>query len=164
MIHSLVIGLTLAITHGSEFTSLATAICFHQLFEGLSLGIRIAALPPSSPDVITRNWLAPTLSFLFGITTPAGMGLGMVAFSSSSHAQMQLTQGLMSAISAGMLIYAATVEMLAGDFVYGNLQGEHSHGEGGDEEHEEATPKRKAVALLSLLAGVACMGLIGIGE
>ncbi|KAF9040227.1 Zinc/iron permease [Hymenopellis radicata] len=180
MIHSLVIGLTLAITHGSEFTSLATAICFHQLFEGLSLGIRIAALPPSASndDAITtnlltrcqRNWLAPTLSFLFGITTPVGMGLGMAAFASSSHAQMQLTQGLMSAISAGMLIYAATVEMLAGDFVYGNLQGEHSHGEGGDEEHkedeehEEATPKRKAVALLSLLAGVACMGLIGIGE
>ena len=27
--------------------SLTTAIIFHQLFEGLSLGIRIAALPPS---------------------------------------------------------------------------------------------------------------------
>ena len=32
-------------------------------------------------------------------------------------AQLTFTQGLMSAISAGMLIYAATVEMLAGDFV-----------------------------------------------
>ncbi|KAJ7583634.1 Zinc/iron permease [Mycena floridula] len=47
MIHSLVIGLTLALTTGSDFTSLVTAIIFHQLFEGLSLGIRIAALPPS---------------------------------------------------------------------------------------------------------------------
>ncbi|EDR11989.1 uncharacterized protein LACBIDRAFT_314029 [Laccaria bicolor S238N-H82] len=44
MIHSLVIGLTLAITSGSDFASLTTAIIFHQLFEGLSLGIRIAAL------------------------------------------------------------------------------------------------------------------------
>lgn len=68
MLHSLVIGLTLSVSVGSEFSayprslraardelttvpaSLVTAILFHQLFEGLSLGIRIAALPsaPSS--------------------------------------------------------------------------------------------------------------------
>ena len=68
MIHSLVIGLTLSITTGSEFSafsfssacmyapcvltvclaaSLVIAIVFHQLFEGLSLGIRIAGLPSS---------------------------------------------------------------------------------------------------------------------
>ena len=33
----------------------------------------------------------------------------------------------MSAISAGMLIYAATVEMLAGDFVFGDVDGGHHH-------------------------------------
>lgn len=33
----------------------------------------------------------------------------------------------MSAVSAGMLIYAATVEMLAGDFVYGDVDGHHHH-------------------------------------
>ena len=67
MLHSLVIGLTLSVSEGSEFSayplssppshallyltypqrvaSLVTAILFHQLFEGLSLGIRIAGLP-----------------------------------------------------------------------------------------------------------------------
>ncbi|KAJ6552627.1 hypothetical protein DFH09DRAFT_1496770 [Mycena vulgaris] len=45
MLHSLVIGLTLALTTGGDFTSLLTAIIFHQLFEGLSLGIQIALLP-----------------------------------------------------------------------------------------------------------------------
>jgi solute carrier family 39 (zinc transporter), member 1/2/3 len=30
-------------------------------------------------------------------------------------------QGIMSAISAGMLIYAATVEMIAGDFVMDSM-------------------------------------------
>ncbi|KAK0185134.1 zinc iron permease [Armillaria mellea] len=175
MIHSLVIGLTLSITHGAEFTSLVTAIIFHQLFEGLSLGIRIAALPPSSPvprlpvpNTASRSkprlsvfgaepqgewhWLAPVLSLLFAITTPLGLGGGMLAFSgNTSKSQMLLTQGLMSAISAGMLIYAATVEMIAGDFVFGNL-------------NEGPTPGRKVLAVVSLLAGVLGMGLVGLGE
>ena len=38
----------------------------------------------------------------------------------------------MSAISAGMLVYVATVEMIAGDFVFGDVDGgrghEHGHG------------------------------------
>jgi zinc transporter 1/2/3 len=42
---------------------------------------------------------------------------------------MYLTQGLMSAISAGMLIYVSTVEMIAGDFVFGDVDG-HGHGHG----------------------------------
>ncbi|THV02047.1 Zip-domain-containing protein [Dendrothele bispora CBS 962.96] len=276
MIHSFVIGLTLAITSGSEFTTLVTAIVFHQLFEGLSLGIRIAALPPPVPrhplsleDSVdseldadleaheisetrsgsggnllpthrskfgsssttalapakpnadderleskrswlcfgrrresketgktrrgetkkgrNRAWLQPLLSFLFAITTPVGMGLGMVLFGSSKKAQpdqtqMLLTQGLMCAISAGMLIYAATVEMIAGDFVFGNLGGGghghgHSHGEelfegqgdggegeGAGEAAEHVTPTKKVFAVGSMLAGVVAMGLIGLGE
>ncbi|KAK0465995.1 ZIP zinc transporter-domain-containing protein [Desarmillaria tabescens] len=204
MIHSLVIGLTLSITHGAEFTSLVTAIIFHQLFEGLSLGIRIAALPPSSlvprlpiPNTtstshskplffsvlgaetrwqaLRRHWLPPVLSLLFAVTTPLGLGGGMLAFSGNvSKSQMLLTQGLMSAISAGMLIYAATVEMIAGDFVFGNLNGHehggHEHEHGGEvfeHEHDEEggpTPGRKVLAVVSLLAGVLGMGLVGIGE
>ena len=42
-------------------------------------------------------------------------------------AKTLLVQGVMSAISAGMLIYAATVEMLAGDFVFGDVEGGHHH-------------------------------------
>jgi len=99
----------------------------------------------------------------------------------SQMAHMLLTQGLMCAISAGMLIYAATVEMIAGDFVFGNLGGGghagghgHSHGEelfeegeSGHEhehEHERVTPRKRAIAVGSMLAGVVAMGLIGLGE
>ncbi|KAJ3513678.1 hypothetical protein NLJ89_g2813 [Agrocybe chaxingu] len=260
MIHSLVIGLTLAVTSGSDFTSLTTAIIFHQLFEGLSLGIRIAALPPSkrghgndhehehehhhhphsahdledveeeprgrstssgsdredarkakadreelavsggahvhSPTQEERNelpsqqsplldastktrphscrgpsssdtgvwaslqravnvrnwgiwqqeihWLQPTLSLLFAVTTPFGMGVGMTLWGGEKgkgdEAQMLLIQGVMSAISAGMLIYAATVEMIAGDFVYGDVDGHshHHHGHGGPVDSQPA--------------------------
>lgn len=95
----------------------------------------------------------------------------------------------MSAISAGMLIYASTVEMLGGDFVFGSLGGnEHARGDAGhshshgselfegdsatqdgtsqhrDTEKEGSSISQKALAVGSLLAGVAGMALIGIGE
>ncbi|KXN84903.1 Zinc-regulated transporter 2 [Leucoagaricus sp. SymC.cos] len=182
MIHSIVIGLTLAITTGADFTSLTTAVIFHQLFEGLSLGIRIAALPPPSsrdtkdeiegfePEprgdrgflrkiLLTlggehgEGWLKCLLAILFAITTPAGMGLGMVAFEVGQKkegielARMYLIQGLMSAISAGMLIYVSTVEMIAGDFVFGDVEGHSHHGHGHTHElpsmHDEENAQAK---------------------
>ncbi|CAL1702639.1 unnamed protein product [Somion occarium] len=151
MIHSLVIGLTLAITSGTEFTSLVAAIIFHQLFEGLSLGIRIANLPSSPLNAgFTRRLLKPILAFTFAITTPVGIGIGLATFSPGrgDGAYLRLVQGLMSAISAGMLIYAACVEMLAGDFVMDPLLWRSSI-------------KRQVLALGSVLAGVAAMALIG---
>lgn len=114
----------------------------------------------------------------------------------------------MSAISAGMLIYASTVEMLAGDFVFGDLADEHHrHSDGGAlgdkgqgaDGHDDGYPEnssysdggpehmesdrvwgreedegerrkghgglwRKIVAVMSLLAGVTAMELVGLGE
>jgi solute carrier family 39 (zinc transporter), member 1/2/3 len=101
----------------------------------------------------------------------------------------------MSAISAGMLIYAATVEMIAGDFVFGDVEGGHGHGHGHhhhpqhkhdhhEQEHErglglgepgkgkgdleegppQASLAKKALAVVSLLVGVATMVVIGLGE
>lgn len=187
MIHSLVIGLTLAVTSGADFTSLVSAIVFHQLFEGLSLGVRIASLPPTHTDSLSSSseswkidWLNATLSILFAITTPLGMAIGMAAFthahpsiSPSQTAQMGLTQGVLSAISAGMLIYAATVEMLGGDFVFGDVAGElgpsHDHGHGHHDGVREVKKSgsgtgRRVLAVASLLAGVVGMGLVGLGE
>ena len=102
---------------------------------------------------------------------------------------MLLIKGTMSAISAGMLIYAATVEMIAGDFVFGDVEGGHGHGhshghghldsrlENDDDDDEPhapddgkhlqeqlkmgATTTKKALAVLSLFAGVAGMVIIG---
>lgn len=108
------------------------------------------------------HWLKPTLSVLFTITTPLGMAIGMWIWGAQSDsksrtslltsllynditpnpyfcflpADMLLTQGVMSAISAGLLIYAATVEMIAGDFVFGDVEGghhHHHHEEGGEQ-------------------------------
>src|SRR4051812_48131111 len=108
--------------------SLVTAIIFHQLFEGLSLGIRISSLSTSGNDRSVSPCLKHALAVLFAITTPAGILIGLCAFGngggnpcasfflrfllrpivvveltlSYSHvAELKLAQGLMSAISAG---------------------------------------------------------------
>lgn len=99
MIHSLIIGLTLSITSGPDFSAslsvfppvlclnddraatLLIAVIFHQLFEGLSLGIRIASLPSSQEQEFKYlSMLKPTLACLFGITAPAGIVLGILVF------------------------------------------------------------------------------------
>ncbi|TFK94503.1 Zinc/iron permease [Polyporus arcularius HHB13444] len=155
MIHSLVIGLTLSITSGSEFTSLVVAIVFHQLFEGLSLGIRIAGLPTNDSDhgfhILPGRTLKPLLAGAFAITTPLGIGIGLATLGGvkSKGPHLILVQGVMSAISAGMLIYAACVEMLAGDFVM-------------DAHLWRSSIRRQALALGSLFAGVIAMAAIGL--
>ena len=60
-----------------------------------------------------------------------------------------LVRGLASAVSAGLLIYASCVELLAGDFV-------------ANPKMRQAGIRRQAVALTSLLAGAAGMAVIGI--
>ncbi|KAF8198387.1 ZIP zinc transporter-domain-containing protein [Mycena galopus ATCC 62051] len=153
MLHSFVIGLTLALTTGGDFTSLLTAIVFHH-----------------------RDWFSFTLSLLFALTTPTGLAIGMLTFAHSAQElpSTLLFEGVMSAVSAGMLIYAATVEMIAADFVFGNLEDGpgHTHGEGHShevEDHPEKKAKvpgvgRRALALGSLLAGVGSMVLVSLGE
>ena len=72
-----------------SIASLVTAILFHQLFEGLSLGIRIASLPASGDsESIPLRLLEPTLSFLFALTTPVGILIGLVSFSEGTDSGM----------------------------------------------------------------------------
>ncbi|KAF3935793.1 hypothetical protein ABW19_dt0201767 [Dactylella cylindrospora] len=47
--HSLLIGLTLVVAGDSYFLTLFAVILFHQMFEGIALGTRIAALGTASP-------------------------------------------------------------------------------------------------------------------
>ena len=101
---------------------------------------------------------------------------------------MLLIQGTMSAISAGMLIYASTVEMIAGDFVFGDVDGGHGHGhrQPNDDNHQPHMPgqsrgdcdnakqhqegmamttmTKKVLAVLSLFSGAAGMVFVGLGE
>lgn len=172
MLHSIVVGFTLSVTNGSEFTSLLIALMFHQLFEGLSLGVRISSLRPtlfaphSSSSENEASPLLPSsshrskhahahafptlpllLASLFALATPAGMLVGILLRTAPQDAF--LVRGLASAVSAGLLIYASCVELLAGDFV-------------ADPKMRRAGIRRQAAALGSLLAGAAGMAVVGI--
>ena len=45
LFHSVFIGLSISLSSGTTFIALMVAISFHQIFEGLALGGRIAAIP-----------------------------------------------------------------------------------------------------------------------
>ncbi|KAG0271622.1 hypothetical protein BGZ95_000523, partial [Linnemannia exigua] len=71
-LHSVIIGITLGTTVGAEFVSLLIALLFHQFFEGVALGGRIASLQFKRTSV--RPWL---LSAWFACSTPLGMAIGI---------------------------------------------------------------------------------------
>ncbi|KAK8039057.1 zinc/iron transporter protein [Apiospora rasikravindrae] len=58
--HSILIGLTLVVAGDPFFTTLFVVILFHQMFEGLALGTRIAATQQHEPSSVTN--VSPLLS------------------------------------------------------------------------------------------------------
>jgi zinc transporter ZupT len=73
LFHSVFVGMTIAMTTDG-LVVLLTAIMFHQMFEGLGLGSRIAAVP--YPKGSFRPWL---LVFAFGCTAPIGQAIGIAS-------------------------------------------------------------------------------------
>jgi zinc transporter ZupT len=71
LFHSVFVGMTVSITVDG-FLVLLVAIMFHQMFEGLGLGARIAAVP--YPRGSVRPWL---LVVAFGMTAPIGQAIGL---------------------------------------------------------------------------------------
>ena len=142
---------------------------FHQLFEGLSLGVRISSLPHAVGGFDSLAFLKPLLCILFAITPAAGIGIGLLALSTTnfggrnrsfnylitvltpktpSVVHMKLVEGVMSAISAGMLIYASCIEMLAADFIM-------------DPQLKQSSLSSQALAISSLFLGMAGMAVLG---
>ena len=72
LFHSVFVGMTISITIDG-FIILLVAILFHQMFEGLGLGSRIAAVP--YPKGSIRPWV---LVVAFGTTAPIGQALGLI--------------------------------------------------------------------------------------
>ncbi|KAH6891046.1 hypothetical protein B0T10DRAFT_301216 [Thelonectria olida] len=55
LFHSLLIGLTLVVSGDEYFLTLFVVILFHQMFEGLALGSRIATIGATTDNVVTAN-------------------------------------------------------------------------------------------------------------
>jgi zinc transporter 1/2/3 len=76
LFHSIFVGMTVSITVNG-FIVLLIAILFHQVFEGLGLGSRIAAVPYARGS--PKPWI---LVFAFGTTAPIGQAIGLAAHGS----------------------------------------------------------------------------------
>jgi zinc transporter ZupT len=72
LFHSVFVGMTISITIDG-FIILLVAILFHQMFEGLGLGSRIAAVPYKKGSI--RPWV---LVVAFGTTAPIGQAIGLL--------------------------------------------------------------------------------------
>jgi zinc transporter 1/2/3 len=113
--HSVFIGLTLAVS-GEEFTTLYVVIVFHQTFEGLGLGSRLAITPfPRS-----KRWTPYVLGLMYGVTTPVAIAIGLGLRNSypPGSATTLIVNGIFDSISAGILIYTGLVELMAHEFMF----------------------------------------------
>ncbi|MCJ1279084.1 hypothetical protein MMC21_006906 [Puttea exsequens] len=120
--HSIFIGLTLAVTPATDFTTLYVVLVFHQTFEGLGLGSRLAATPwpPSKSTSKTPSWTPYLFALGYGLSTPlaiaAGLGVRKTYLPGSQTAL--IVNGVFDSISAGILIYTGLVELMAHEFMF----------------------------------------------
>lgn len=145
LFHSVFIGMALSVATGTSFIVLLVAISFHQTFEGLALGSRIATLrfEAKSP----KPWL---MALAYGTTTPVGQAIGLLIHNLYDPASQTglLTVGVMNAISSGLLLFAGLVELLAEDFL-------------SDESYETLKGRRRVEACAAVAGGAALMALVG---
>ncbi|KAJ7214246.1 ZIP-like iron-zinc transporter [Mycena haematopus] len=144
LLHSVLIGLTLAVDPG--FKILFVVIIFHQTFEGLGLGSRLAfiKLPPR------LNYVPITAAFIYGISTPIGIavGLGITGTYNPGSTTASIVSGVMDSLSAGILIYTGLVELLAHEFLFNH-------------ETINASNGKLAYAICTMLFGCGLMALLG---
>ncbi|KAG2044163.1 Zinc/iron permease [Suillus americanus] len=144
LLHSLLIGLTLAVD--PNFKVLFVVIVFHQGFEGLGVGTRLAhlQLPPK------YNYVAICGALLYGITTPLGIavGLGVQSTYNPNSTTASIVSGVLDSLSAGILLYTGFVELLAHEFIFNKEMINGSNG-------------RVAYALTCMLFGCGIMALLG---
>ena len=146
LFHSVFIGMAVSVATVTAFIVLLVAISFHQTFEGLALGSRIAAItafPKGSP----KPWL---MALAYGTTTPLGQAIGLVVHNLyDPYSQMGLLMvGVMNAISSGLLLFAGLVELLAEDFL-------------SDHSYEVLQGQRRLQACAAVVAGSMLMALVG---
>ncbi|CUS12170.1 unnamed protein product [Tuber aestivum] len=146
LFHSVFIGMALSVATGSNFVVLLIAITFHQTFEGLALGSRIAGLKAFG----SGSWKPWLMCLAYGTTTPIGQAIGLATrklYDPASQAGL-LMVGIMNAISSGLLLFAGLVELLAEDFL-------------SDESYVVLTGRRRLQACGAVAAGGFGMALIG---
>jgi zinc transporter ZupT len=143
LFHSVFIGMALSVSTGPAFVVLLIAISFHQTFEGLALGSRIAAIPSFSTTSL-KPW---AMSVMYGVTTPIGQAIGLAVHTLYDPASQfgLLMVGIVNAISSGLLLYAGLVQLLSEDFL-------------SDQSYVDLKGKRRLQACVAVIGGSMLMG------
>lgn len=146
--HSLLIGITLVVAGDSVFITLFIVIIFHQMFEGLALGARIAALETTANSSLrkTKFFILP---LAFALVTPIGMaiGIGVLRSFNGNDPSTIIALGTLDSLSAGILLWVGLVDMLARDWLFGELR--------------LAGFMKATVGMISFVTGMVLMGLLG---
>ncbi|KAF2155915.1 Zinc/iron permease [Myriangium duriaei CBS 260.36] len=146
LFHSIFIGMAVSVATGTAFIVLLIAISFHQTFEGLALGSRIAGIT-AFPKGSIKPWL---MALAYGATTPIGQAIGLIVhnlYDPRSETGL-LMVGMMNAISSGLLLFAGLVELMAEDFL-------------SEKSYETLRGKHRIEASAAVVAGSMLMALVG---
>ncbi|RDL39640.1 Uncharacterized protein BP5553_03980 [Venustampulla echinocandica] len=143
--HSVFIGLTLAVA-GDNFNVLYIVLAFHQTFEGLGLGSRLATA--NWPK--KKAWMPWALGIIYGLTTPIAIAIGLgvrETFTPGSQRTL-IVNGVFDSISAGILIYTGLVELMAHEFMFNT-------------EMRKSSIKMMLFAFLCMCIGALLMSVLG---
>ncbi|KAF5336162.1 hypothetical protein D9611_006357 [Ephemerocybe angulata] len=144
ILHSILIGLTLAVDE--DFKILFIVVVFHQTFEGLGLGSRLAYM-----DLAAKyHWIPVFAAVLYGFTTPLGIAIGLGVRHSYNPASTtaSIVSGVLDALSSGILVYTGLVELFAHEFLF-------------NKEMMAASNAKLAYAVGSMMLGAGVMALLG---
>jgi zinc transporter 1/2/3 len=141
-LHSVIIGYNLGTLTEEDIgtiEALMIAVAFHQFFEGFSLGTMMAE--QENVSFMMRIIFISTFSF----TTPIGILIGIFTSDSKNG---NYAKGIANGFAAGLLIYAALVEILAHEFR--------------KETSKKVAALHKPIMCLTMLLGAACMSLLAV--
>jgi len=110
--HSVIIGITVGVAGKGDLGALIPALFFHQFFEGVALGARLA-------DADFSSFNEFLLTFIYSTSCPIGIGIGIgIHLTYNTNAvTTNLVQGSFDSISAGILLYVGYVQMLSVEFM-----------------------------------------------
>ncbi|OXH28381.1 solute carrier family 39 (zinc transporter), member 1/2/3 [Cryptococcus neoformans] len=144
--HSIMIGVSLG-AMGTGFNTTFAALVFHQLFEGLGLGARIAMLIwPAGISSAIKKW---SMCLAYALATPVGIviGIGVHESVNMNGRAIVLSTGILDSISAGILLYCGLCQLLYREWVVGEMR--------------DASTSKIIVTLVSLFLGLFAMSFIG---
>ena len=109
-VHSVFIGLTVGVVGYNELVALLTAMCFHQFFEGIALGSRLA-------DAEFGKLSSAIFILIFAMSAPTGIACGIAYTSLINPGGITylLVEGTFDGICSGLLLYVG-LQLLLIDF------------------------------------------------